>query len=122
FETYRPCKRATIATPCVGIVLDCRRHLEKSLFPPVRDVTFLGSWVAAFPGCGLKGCRLGVARGAPNRASATPRRPCSGLSDLEDVIALATPSRRLGRARHVQLLLFLGDISQHRTEPLVLHN
>jgi hypothetical protein len=30
----------------------CRRHLEKSLFAPVRNVTILRVWEAAFPGLG----------------------------------------------------------------------
>src|SRR5262245_8456571 len=42
------------------------------------------------------------------------------LSDLEHVIALATSPRCLGRPRHVQLLLLLGDVGKHRTKALVL--
>jgi len=48
----------------------CHSHFEKSLFAPVTNVTVWGVVVAAFPGCGVKGCRLGVARGAPNSAAA----------------------------------------------------
>jgi hypothetical protein len=36
------------------------------------------------------------------------------------VIALATSPRCLGRPRHVQLLLLLGDVGKHRTKALVL--
>jgi hypothetical protein len=37
------------------VLKHCRRHLEMSLFPPVRNVTFSGVGVAAFPGCGVEG-------------------------------------------------------------------
>src|SRR3979411_2756829 len=36
------------------------------------------------------------------------------------MVLLAAPARRLGRARHVELLLLLGNVSQDRTQALVL--
>src|SRR5262245_2843785 len=73
---------------------------------PFREVTFCASYKCH---CfGVKGSRLSWFR------------PCSALSDLEHVIALATSPRCLGRPRHVQLLLLLGDVGKHRTKALVL--
>ena len=45
----------------------------------------------------------------PDRAT---RRPGVHLSDLEHVVLLAAPARRLGRAGHVELLLLLGNVGQ----------
>jgi hypothetical protein len=42
------------------------------------------------------------------------------LSDPEHVVLLATSLRRLGRTRHVELLLLLGDIGQDGAQVLVL--
>ncbi len=55
----------------------------------------------------------------PDRAT---RRPGVHLSDLEHVVLLATPARCFGRAGHVELLLLLGNVSQDRTQALVLDN
>src|ERR1700704_2603233 len=49
----------------------CHSHLEKSLFAPVTNVTVWGVVVAAFPGCGVKGCRLGW-RAEPQMAQPPP--------------------------------------------------
>jgi hypothetical protein len=38
------------------------------------------------------------------------------------MILLATSSRRLGRAGHVEFLLLLGDVGQDRAQALVLDN
>src|SRR5262245_37972849 len=59
----------------------------------------------------MKGGRLSWFRGW---------RALLALSDLEHVIALATSPRCLGRPRHGQLLLLLGDVGKHRTKALVL--
>src|SRR5262245_871485 len=85
--------------------LMCHWH-EAPLSAPFREVTFCASYKCH---CfGVKGSRLSWFR------------PCSALSDLEHVIALATSPRCLGRPRHVQLLLLLGDVGKHRTKALVL--
>ena len=61
--------------------VECRRHLEKSLFAPVTKVTVWGVVVAAFPGCGVKGCRLGwraeplIAQPPPETTLLRPIRP-----------------------------------------------
>jgi hypothetical protein len=44
----------------------------------------------------------------------------SDLSDLEHMVLLAPPARRLGGAGHVELLLLFGNVSQDRTQALVL--
>ena len=38
------------------------------------------------------------------------------------MIALATPPRCLGRPRHVQLLLFLGNVGEHWAEAFILND
>ena len=38
------------------------------------------------------------------------------------MIALATPPRCLGRPRHVQLLLFLGNVGEYWTEAFILND
>ena len=48
------------------------------------------------------------------------RRPGASLSDLEHMVLLAAPARRLGRTGHVELLLLLGDVGQDRAQALVL--
>jgi hypothetical protein len=53
----------------------------------------------------------------PDRAT---RRPGVHLSDLEHMVLLATPARRLGRTGHVEFLLLLGNVGQDRTQALVL--
>src|SRR5258705_7671484 len=99
----------------------CRRHLGKSRFAPVRNVTRCGSRIAAFLWVGVDYLLLERAsREASRSRNATPR--VSHLSDLEHVILLATSPRRLGRAGHVELLLLLGDVGQDRAQPLVLDN
>ncbi len=79
-----------------------------------------GSRIAAFLWVGVDIC---FSRGRrvklPDRAT---RRPGVHLSDLEHVVLLATPARCFGRAGHVELLLLLGNVSQDRTQALVLDN
>ena len=59
----------------------CHSHLEKSLFAPVTNVTVWGVVVAAFPGCGVKGCRPGwraepqIAQPPPETTLLRPIRP-----------------------------------------------
>ena len=53
----------------------------------------------------------------PGRAT---RRPGVHLSDLEHMVLLATSPRRFGRTGHVEFLLLLGNVSQDRTQALVL--
>src|SRR5262245_12110764 len=96
FQTFRA--GVTFAAMC--------QQRSLSLSAPFREVTFCASYKCH---CfGVKGSRLSWFR------------PCSALSDLEHVIALATSPRCLGRPRHVQLLLLLDDVGKHRTKALVL--
>src|ERR1700682_4955345 len=44
---------------------------------------------------------------------------CAWLSDLEHMVLLAAPARRLGRTGHVELLLLLGDVGQDRAQARV---
>src|SRR5258707_5419023 len=79
-----------------------------------------GSRIAAFLWVGVDTC---FSRGRrvklPDRVT---RRPGVHLSDLEHMVLLAAPARRLGRAGQVELLLLLGDVGQDRAQALVLDN
>src|SRR5258706_11978727 len=91
----------------------CRRQLGKSHFAPVRNVTKVGSRIAAFLWVGVDSCFSRGRRVKPSRC--VTRRPGVDLSDLEHMVLLATSPRCLGRTGHVELLLLLGNVGQDRT-------
>jgi hypothetical protein len=63
--------------------------------------------------------RHAMRRRPHTRPAVSLDHPSSGL---EQVSRLPTPARGFGRPRHVQFLLLLGDVGQHRTQAFVFDN
>lgn len=82
------------------------------------------------PKAGARRARLYGSLAPGDNEYAMRRRPHTGpavsldhpSSGLEQVSRLPTPARGFGRPRHVQFLLLLGDVGQHRTQAFVFDN